>query len=230
MVTLKTKMAISFLLAPCRSPLARTNALQLCASKKDIWLGKVQRSLGKKRFVNRPLDRTSAKSRRRIGRLRQFQRRARAARSRLESRGYAYGPKNQVAPRLPRLPGALVRCGAAHVRRTRQIEAGPQPGFLSPVCPCHVFATDAVRPLRRGTRCWFRYQLSPGRAFCSIPPSLARNELRGFLHDQFKLVFDGSNPITNTTVAGKKNVALPLTATNTCWASTNSKPSASNAA
>src|SRR5260221_13084185 len=68
-------MAISFLLAPCRSPLARTNALQLCASKKNIWLGKVQRSLGKKRFVNRPLDRTPAKSRRRIGRLRQFHQR-----------------------------------------------------------------------------------------------------------------------------------------------------------
>ena len=47
-------------------------------------------------------------------------------------------------------------------------------------------------------------------AVCSISPSLARNELRGFLHDQFKLVFDGSNPITNTPVAGKKNVALPL--------------------
>jgi len=37
---------------------------------------------------------------------------------------------------------------------------------------------------------------------------LARNELRGFLHDQFKLVFDGSSPITNTPVAGKKEVAL----------------------
>src|SRR5713226_8180236 len=68
-------MAISFLLAPCRSPLASTNALQLCASKKNIWLGKVQRSLGKKRFVNRTLDRTPAKSRRRIGRLRQFHQR-----------------------------------------------------------------------------------------------------------------------------------------------------------
>ena len=43
-------------------------------------------------------------------------------------------------------------------------------------------------------------------AVCSISPSLARNELRGFLHDQFKLVFDGSSPITNTPVAGKKNV------------------------
>ena len=106
-------MTISFLLAPCRSPLARTNALQLRASKKDIRLGKVQRSLGKKRFVNRPLDWTPAKSR-------------------------------------------------------------------------------------------------PRRAFCSISPSLARNELRGFLHDQCKLVFDGSNPITNTPIAGKKNVALPL--------------------
>src|SRR5262245_49641999 len=50
-------MAISFLLAPCRSPSARTNALDLCAKKKNIWLGKVQRSLGKKRFVSRPLDR-----------------------------------------------------------------------------------------------------------------------------------------------------------------------------
>ena len=126
-------MAISFLLAPCRFPLARTNVLQPCASKKDIWLGKVQRSLGKKRFVNRPLDRTPAKSRRRIGRLRQFQRRARAACSRLEPRGYAYGPKNQIAPRLPRLPGALVRCGAAHVRRTRQIEIGrATAGFCVP--------------------------------------------------------------------------------------------------
>ena len=47
-------------------------------------------------------------------------------------------------------------------------------------------------------------------AVCSISPSLARNELRGFLHDQCKLVFDGSSSITNTPVAGKKNVALLL--------------------
>src|ERR1700730_8198857 len=45
---LKTKVAISFLLAPCRSPLVRTNALQLCARKKDIWSGKAQRFLRKK--------------------------------------------------------------------------------------------------------------------------------------------------------------------------------------
>src|SRR6516164_4509055 len=51
---LKTKMVISFLLAPRRSSLARTNALQLRATEKDIWSGKAQRSLRKKRFVNRP--------------------------------------------------------------------------------------------------------------------------------------------------------------------------------
>src|SRR5258707_2680879 len=42
----------------CRSPLARTNALQQLARKKYIWSGKAQRSLRKKRFVNLPLDRT----------------------------------------------------------------------------------------------------------------------------------------------------------------------------
>src|SRR5215471_13304748 len=51
---LKTKMVISFLLAPRRSSLARTNALQLRAREKDIWSGKAQRSLRKKRFANRP--------------------------------------------------------------------------------------------------------------------------------------------------------------------------------
>src|SRR5262249_13794316 len=51
---LKTKMVISFLLAPRRSSLARTNALQLRAREKDIWSGKAQRSLRKKRFVNPP--------------------------------------------------------------------------------------------------------------------------------------------------------------------------------
>src|SRR5260221_9911311 len=75
-------------------PFSKDKCAPAVRQQKNIWLGKVQRSLGKKRFVNRPLDRTPAKSRRRIGRLRQFQRRARAARSRLESRGYAYGPKN----------------------------------------------------------------------------------------------------------------------------------------
>src|SRR5262249_10406703 len=70
---LKTKMVISFLLAPRRSSLARTNALQLRATEKDIWSGKAQRSLRKKRFVNRPRSDTRRKSRRHIGRLRQFQ-------------------------------------------------------------------------------------------------------------------------------------------------------------
>src|SRR5262249_42640857 len=50
---LKTKMVISFLLAPRRSSLARTNALQLRAREKDIWSGKAQRSLRRKRFVAR---------------------------------------------------------------------------------------------------------------------------------------------------------------------------------
>src|SRR5499427_1960876 len=82
-------------------PFSKDKCAPAVRQQKDIWLGKVERSLGKKRFVNRPLDRPPEKSRRRIGRLRQFQRRARAARSRLESRGYAYGPKNQVAPGAP---------------------------------------------------------------------------------------------------------------------------------
>ena len=85
-------------------PFSKDKCAPAVRQQKDIWLGKVERSLGKKRFVNRPLDRTPAKSRRRIGRLRQFQRRARAARSRLESRGYACGPKNQVAPGCPVSP------------------------------------------------------------------------------------------------------------------------------
>jgi hypothetical protein len=45
-------------------------------------------------------------------------------------------------------------------------------------------------------------------AVCSISPSLARNEVRRFLHDQFKSVFNGSGALTNIPVAGKKNVAL----------------------
>ena len=106
-------MAISFLLAPCRSSLARTNALQLCASKKDSWLDKVQRSLGKKRFVNRPLDRTPAKSRRRIGRLRQFQR----LRSRWSRAAMPMGRKTRLHPAAP-----PPRC-AREVRRWRQIRS-----------------------------------------------------------------------------------------------------------
>src|SRR5262249_28180766 len=47
----KEKMVISFLLAPRRSSLARTNVLQLRAREKDIWSGKAQQSLRKKRFV-----------------------------------------------------------------------------------------------------------------------------------------------------------------------------------
>jgi len=48
---LKTKMVISFLLAPGRSSLGRTNALPLRAREKDIWSGKAQRSIRKKRIV-----------------------------------------------------------------------------------------------------------------------------------------------------------------------------------
>src|SRR5262249_1321728 len=48
---LKTKMVISFLLTPGRSSLGRTNALPLRAREKDIWSGKAQRSIRKKRIV-----------------------------------------------------------------------------------------------------------------------------------------------------------------------------------
>src|SRR5262249_14736746 len=48
---LKKKMVISFLLAPRRSSLARTNVLQLRAREKDIWSGKAQQSIRTKRFV-----------------------------------------------------------------------------------------------------------------------------------------------------------------------------------
>jgi hypothetical protein len=53
-VTLKTKLAISFLLARCPFLLARTNALRLLGEKKDIWSGKAQRYLRKKLFVSYP--------------------------------------------------------------------------------------------------------------------------------------------------------------------------------
>jgi hypothetical protein len=49
--------------------------------------------------------------------------------------------------------------------------------------------------------------LTPPRRLL-VSPSLARNELRRFLHDQFKSVFDGNGAITNTPVAGENNVAI----------------------
>jgi len=83
-----------------------------------------------------------------------------------------------------------------------------QPGTIE-----HEVRRHPARPLlfadqERGAG--FGTNSHPRRAVCSISPSLTRNELRGFLHDQCKLVFDGSSSITNTPVAGKKNVALLL--------------------
>src|SRR5262249_4621069 len=49
-------------------PFSKDKCATAVRQQKDIWLGKVQRSLGKKRFVTRPVDPTSAESRRRIGR------------------------------------------------------------------------------------------------------------------------------------------------------------------
>jgi hypothetical protein len=45
-------VAISFLLARCRSLLARTKVLQLLVEKKDIWSNKAQRSSKKKRYIS----------------------------------------------------------------------------------------------------------------------------------------------------------------------------------
>src|SRR5215470_2963103 len=55
----KTKMVISFLLAPRRSSLARTNALQLRATEKDIWSGKALKNCGPESIRYCFLDRSA---------------------------------------------------------------------------------------------------------------------------------------------------------------------------
>ena len=54
MVTLKTKMAVSFLSARSLPLIAKTNLPQGNVRTKDIWSGKAQRSLKRKLLVSRP--------------------------------------------------------------------------------------------------------------------------------------------------------------------------------